>query len=544
MATTDRQEGARATASGQNGETPLTIAAVRQEGKIFWNLPIPRLVEEALRRDEAVLASNGALAAETGKFTGRSPGDKFIVDRPSYHDRIWWGAVNQPLPPERFTRLHERIAEYFQGRDLFVLDATVGADSAYGITVRVIGEFAWHCHFSGLLFRDAQVGPQPDRVPDFTVLAAPGFRADPEADGTKSETVIALDLEENLCLIAGTEYAGEIKKSLFTVMNYLLPLRDVFPMHCSASMGEAGDVALFFGLSGTGKTTLSTDPARRLIGDDEHGWSEHGILNIEGGSYAKLIDLSREKEPLIWDAMRFGAVMENIVLDPDTRQPRYEDGSLTENTRGAYPLNFIDGVVESGQGGHPAAILFLTADAEGVLPPLSILTPEQAEYHFLSGYTSKVAGTERDLGDAPEATFSTCYASPFIPSPPRLYGDMLAERVARHGVRCYLVNTGWTGGPFGIGKRMDLAQTRALVNAAIRGDLDDVESEVDPHFGFRIPLHCPGVPDTVLRPRDTWADGAAYDQRAHLLAQKFATNFAKYAEGVSDAVRQAGPHLD
>jgi phosphoenolpyruvate carboxykinase (ATP) len=543
MATT-KQEAQGDGANAEQTHPGLTIAGVRQRGTIHWNLPIPQLIEEALRRDEAVLAANGALAAETGKFTGRSPGDKFIVDRPSYHDRIWWGSVNQPLAVEKFTSLHEQIAHYFQDRDLFVLDATVGADSEYGITVRVIGEFAWHCHFSGLLFRDSLVGRQSDRVPDFTVLAAPGFRANPQADGTNSETVIALDLEDNLCLIAGTEYAGEIKKSLFTVMNYLLPLRDVFPMHCSASMGEAGDVALFFGLSGTGKTTLSTDPARRLIGDDEHGWSERGIFNFEGGSYAKLIDLSRDKEPLIWDAMRFGAVMENIVLDPDTREPRYEDGSLTENTRGAYPLSFIEGVVDSGTGGHPAAILLLTADAEGVLPPLSILTPEQAEYHFLSGYTSKVAGTERDLGDAPEATFSTCYASPFIPSPPRLYGDMLAERVARHGVRCYLVNTGWTGGPFGIGKRMDLAQTRALVNAAIRGELDDVESEVDPHFGFRVPLHCPGVPDEVLLPRDTWADGAAYDKRARLLAQKFATNFAKYATGVSEAVRRAGPHLD
>ncbi len=541
---TMKQEARSDTASDSHEAPALTIAGVLQRGTIFWNLPIARLVEEALRRGEGDLAANGALAAETGKFTGRSPGDKFVVDRPGYHDRIWWGSVNQPLDPEQFASLHEQFARYLQDRDLFVLDATVGADSEYGITVRVIGEYAWHSHFARLLFRDCQLGPQPGRTPDFTVLAAPGFHADPQGHGTNSETVIALDLEQNLCLIGGTEYAGEIKKSLFTVMNYLLPLRGVFPMHCSASMGEGGDVALFFGLSGTGKTTLSTDPTRRLIGDDEHGWSDRGIFNFEGGSYAKLIDLSREKEPLIWDAMRFGAVMENVVLDPVTREPHYEDDSLTENTRGAYPLDFIGGVVESGVGGHPAAILFLTADAEGVLPPIAALTPEQAEYHFLSGYTSKLAGTERDLGDEPEATFSTCYASPFLPSPPRLYGEMLAERVARHGSRCYLVNTGWTGGPFGVGKRMDLAQTRALVNAAIRGDLEGVEHETDPIFGLSVPRHCPGVPDEVLRPRDTWADGAAYDRRARALARKFAENFAKYAEGVSEAVRNAGPHLD
>jgi len=541
--TTTGQEAQHDTERDEQTTAPLAIAGIEQQGAIHWNLPIARLVEEALRRHEGELASNGALTAETGKFTGRSPGDKFVADHASYHEQIWWGAVNQPIEPEAFDRLHTKIAEYFQGRELFVLDAAVGADAAYGITVRVIGEYAWHSHFARLLFRDCLLGAHPERVPDFTVLVAPGFRADPQTDATKSETVVALDLERNLCLIGGTEYAGEIKKSLFTVMNYLLPLRGVLPMHCSASMGEAGDVALFFGLSGTGKTTLSTDPTRQLIGDDEHGWSDNGIFNFEGGSYAKLIDLSRVQEPLIWDAMRFGAVMENVVLDPETREPRYEDGSLTENTRGAYPLDFIGGVVESGTGGHPTAILFLTADAEGVLPPISVLTPEQAQYHFLSGYTSKLAGTERDLGDEPEATFSTCYGSPFLPLPPRVYGEMLAERTARYGTRCYLVNTGWTGGPFGTGKRMNLAQTRAMVNAAIRGDLEGIGYEIDPIFGLQVPKHCPGVPDEVLQPRATWADGAAYDRRAQALAQKFAENFAKYADGVSEAVRQAGPRI-
>lgn len=539
--TTTEQGAQHNTDRAQHNAASLIVAGIEQRGTVYWNLPIPRLVEEALRRNEGELAANGALTAETGKYTGRSPGDKFVADHTSYHERLWWGEVNQPIAPDSFNRLHTKIAEYFQGRDLFVLDATVGADPEYGITVRVIGEYAWHSHFARLLFRDCLLGPQPDRVPDFIVLAAPGFLADPQTDKTNSETVVALDLEQNLCLIGGTEYAGEIKKSLFTVMNYRLPLQGVLPMHCSASMGEAGDVALFFGLSGTGKTTLSTDPSRQLIGDDEHGWSDNGIFNFEGGSYAKLINLSHKQEPLIWDAMRFGAVMENVVLDPETREPRYEDGSLTENTRGAYPLEFIHGVVESGMGGHPAAILFLTADAEGVLPPISLLTPEQAQYHFLSGYTSKVAGTERDLGNEPVATFSTCYGSPFLPLPPRVYGEMLAERTARYGTRCYLVNTGWTGGPFGTGKRMNLAQTRAMVNAAIHGDLEGVEYETDPIFGLRVPKHCPGVPDEVLQPRATWADGAAYDRRARALAVKFAENFAKYADGVSDAVRNAGP---
>ncbi len=519
----------------------LAAAGIARPGNVHWNLSVAQLIEEALRRGEGELAANGALACQTGTYTGRSPGDKFVVEQPGYRDQIWWGSVNHPMAPETFARLHARIASYLEGRDLFVLDATVGADPAYGIGVRVIGEYAWHSHFAHLLLRDPRDGQQADVAPDFTVLVAPRFVADPARDGTKSETVIALDLERNICLIAGTEYAGEIKKSLFTVMNYRLPLRGVLPMHCSASMGSAGDVALFFGLSGTGKTTLSTDPTRRQIGDDEHGWSDTGIFNFEGGSYAKLIDLSQQFEPLIWGAMRFGAVMENVVLDPDTREPDYSDGSLTENTRGAYPLNYVEGVVEDGLGGYPSAILFLTADAEGVLPPIALLTPEQAQYHFLSGYTSKLAGTERGLGDEPEATFSTCYASPFLPLPPRIYGEMLAERVARHGARCYLVNTGWTGGPYGVGERMQLDHTRALVNAAIDGRLEGVAHVTDPIFGLRIPTSCPGVPDAIMQPRATWADGAAYDRRAQALAAKFIENFAEYAEGVTEKVRQAGP---
>ncbi|MDP9372916.1 MAG: phosphoenolpyruvate carboxykinase (ATP) [Chloroflexota bacterium] len=512
-------------------------------GEIHWNLPIAKLVEEVLWRGEGELAANGAVTVATGKYTGRSPGDKHVVDRPSYHDRIWWGKVNQPLAPEKFEALRARAAAYLQGRDLFVLDARVGADPEYGINVRVVTEYAWHNHFARLLFRDPFTGYQPGVRPDFTVISAPLFLADPAIDGTKSETVVALDLEQRVVLIAGTEYAGEIKKSIFTVMNYLLPLQGVLPMHCSASMGERGDVALFFGLSGTGKTTLSTDPTRRLIGDDEHGWSDRGVFNFEGGSYAKLIRLSQKYEPLIWGAMRFGAVMENVVLDPATREPDYNDASLTENTRGAYPLDYVGGVVESGLGGHPSAIVLLTADASGVLPPISTLTPEQTQYHFLSGYTSKLAGTERGLGADPEATFSTCFGAPFLPLPPEVYARMLSERIARHGSRCYLVNTGWTGGPYGVGQRMNLDHTRAMVRAAIRGDLNGVEHVEDPIFGLRVPTCCASVPDEVLQPRRTWDDPGAYDRKARELAAQFAKNFEKFAADVPEAVRAAGPRV-
>ena len=519
----------------------LASIGLRHTGDVHWNLPIARLVQESIERGEGELAANGALAATTGKYTGRSPGDKFLIDRPSYHDRIWWGPVNRPLTPERYEALRGRVLAYLQGRDLFVLDARVGADPAYGVGVRVITEYAWHNHFARLLFRDPATGFDPRISPDFTVISAPLFQADPAIDGSQSETIVTLDLERREILICGTEYAGEIKKSLFTVMNYLLPLRGVLPMHCSASMGEAGDVALFFGLSGTGKTTLSTDPTRRMIGDDEHGWSDHGVFNFEGGSYAKLINLSQQYEPLIWGAMRWGAVMENVVLDPITCEPDYSDSSLTENTRGAYPVDYVGGVVESGTGGHPAAILLLAADASGVLPPIARLTPEQAQYHFLSGYTSKLAGTERGLGDEPEATFDACFGSPFLPLPPRVYAEMFSERIARHGSRCYLVNTGWTGGPYGVGERMNLDHTRALVRAAITGALDGVQHVTDPVFGLQVPTFCPGVPDELLQPRRTWRDPEAYDRKARELAAQFVKNFEQFAPDVTEAVLRSGP---
>lgn len=519
----------------------LQRAGIRHAGKVHWNLAIPALVEQAIARGEGKLASNGAFTASTGKYTGRSPGDKYVVDRPEYHDKIWWGKVNQPFSIARYEALRARVGAYLQRRELFVTDAVVGADPRYGIKVRTITELAWHSHFANLLFRDARHGFQPSFQPDFTVIQAPFFLTDPDIDGTATETAIVLDLAERVVLVAGTEYAGEIKKSIFTAMNYILPLRGVFPMHCSASTGAKGDVALFFGLSGTGKTTLSTDPTRRLIGDDEHGWSDDGIFNFEGGSYAKMIRLSKQFEPLIWDAMRFGAVMENVVLDPSTREPDYDDASLTENTRGAYPLNYVGGVVESGTAGHPAAVLLLTADASGVLPPIASLTPEQARYHFLSGYTSKLAGTERGLGDEPEATFSTCFASPFLPLPPNVYSEMLGERLRKHGARCYLVNTGWNGGPYGVGARMNIDHTRTMVRAAIDGALEGVEHETDPVFGLHVPLHIEGVPDEILRPRSTWADKERYDQKARELAAQFRANFTQYLGNVPDSVVAAGP---
>lgn len=519
----------------------LESAGIFHAGKIHWNLSVASLVEQAVARGEGQLAANGAFTASTGKYTGRSPGDKYVVDRPAYHDKIWWGPVNQAFTPDRFERLRARVGAYLQRRELFVMDAVVGADPNYGIKVRTVTELAWHSHFTNLLFRDAQRGYQPAFQPEFTVIQAPFFLTDPEIDGTATETAIVLDLEERVVLVAGTEYAGEIKKSIFTAMNYLLPLNGVFPMHCSASMGASGDVALFFGLSGTGKTTLSTDPTRRLIGDDEHGWSNAGIFNFEGGSYAKMIRLSKQFEPLIWDAMRFGAVMENVVLDPVTREPDYNDASLTENTRGAYPLGYVGGVVESGTGGHPAAVIFLTADAFGVLPPISSLTPEQARYHFLSGYTSKLAGTERGLGEEPEATFSTCFASPFLPLPPSVYSELLGDRLRKHGARCYLVNTGWSGGPYGVGKRMNIDYTRTMVRAAINGALEGVEHATDPVFGLHVPRHIDGVPDEILQPWNTWADKEHYDRMARELASKFRANFRQYADQVPEGVAGAGP---
>jgi phosphoenolpyruvate carboxykinase (ATP) len=509
-------------------------------GAIHWNLSVPQLVEQAVTRGEAVLASNGALVATTGARTGRSPKDKFTVRTPENADRIAWGKINQPIEPAVFDRFLARVGAYFQGREVFVLDAWVGADPTHRLPIRVVAEYAWHELFARQLFIRMTPEEQASNHPAFTVIAAPEFLAVPALDGTRTETAILVNFEQGLIIISGTKYAGEIKKSIFGVMNYVLPLQHVFPMHCSANVGAAGDVALFFGLSGTGKTTLSTDPERRMIGDDEHGWSDHGVFNFEGGCYAKCINLSQKHEPQIWNAIQFGSVVENVVVDPITRVPDYADGSLTENTRAAYPLDFIKNATPDGTGGHPSAILLLSADAFGVLPPLSILTPEQATYYFLSGYTAKLAGTEAGMGSDPEPDFSLCFGAPFFPLPATVYSKMFRKKIEEHKVRVYLVNTGWSGGPYGVGERISLPYTRAMVRAAIAGALEHTETWTDPIFGLHVPTACPGVPASILRPRDTWKDGAAYDRQAQELARSFVENFAKFPDADPD-VRAAGP---
>ncbi|MDR3707244.1 MAG: phosphoenolpyruvate carboxykinase (ATP) [Capsulimonadaceae bacterium] len=508
-------------------------------GRTFVNLTVPELIEHIIRRGEGELADNGAIVVRTGKYTGRSPKDKFIIDNAASHDQVGWGAVNQPFEPAAFDAILGRAQSYLQTQDLYVFDAYAGADPEHLLKVRFIHQLPYHSLFVHQLFIRPTEEQLKTFVPDFTVFSAAKMKADAARDKTKSETGIFLDFERKLGLVVGTEYGGENKKGIFTVLNFLLPQKNVFPMHCSANTTKDGNVALFFGLSGTGKTTLSADPLRDLIGDDEHGWSDNGVFNFEGGCYAKTINLSAEGEPQIWSAIRYGSVLENVVLDPKTKTPDYDDGSLTENTRAAYPIDFIPGAVIPSVGGHPKTVVFLTADAFGVLPPISKLTPDQAQYHFLSGYTSKLAGTERGITE-PETTFSTCFGSPFMPLPPARYAKLLGERLAKHGATAYLVNTGWSGGPYGVGKRMKLSLTRAMVTAAVSGALDNVETKQDPIFGLHIPVHIDGVPDDVLQPRNTWADKAAYDATAKKLASKFVENFKKY-EPVPDQVRNAGP---
>ncbi len=504
------------------------------------NLSVAALVEQALRQGNARLVANGALDAETGARTGRSVRDKFIVRDAETAGRVAWGGFNQPIEPDVAGRLQERVRDYLRGRETYVVDAWAGADPAHRLGVRVVAEYAWHALFARQLFLRASPEDRLRFEPGFTVLAAPDFRCDPGRDGVRSDAAIIVDFGRRTVTIAGTKYAGEIKKSVFGYLNYVLPAQGVFPMHCSANVGADEDVALFFGLSGTGKTTLSADPERRLIGDDEHGWSDAGVFNFEGGCYAKCIDLSRDKEPQIYDAIRFGSVLENVTLDPTTREPDYADGGLTENTRAAYPVDYIAGATPEGRAGHPRTIVFLTADAFGVLPPIARLTTEQALYYFLSGYTAKLAGTEAGMGKDPEATFSTCFAAPFLALPSTTFSRMLRERLDRYGATCYLVNTGWSGGPFGVGERISIAHTRAMVRAALSGALVEAPTWTDPVFGLHVPVEAPGVPAAVLRPRDTWADGAAYDRAAASLAARFRANFAQFT-GVASEVRAAGP---
>ena len=519
----------------------LDKQGIYNPGMVSWNLGTAALIEEILRRREGKLANNGAVVVRTGQRTGRSPSDKFIVRAEPSADHIAWGEVNRPVEPAVFDRLYSFLQGYLQGADLYVQDCYAGADPEYRLPIRVITEYAWHSLAARSFFEKRDPATLHEHVPEFTIINAPKFHANPEEDGTNSEAFVIVNFERKLVIIGGMSYAGEIKKSIFSILNYLLPLKGVLSMHCAANIGEQGDTALFFGLSGTGKTTLSADPHRRLIGDDEHGWCDNGVFNFEGGCYAKTIRLSQEAEPQIYNAIRFGSVLENVVLDDTRRQCNYDDGSITENTRAAYPLTFIDNAVLPSKGDHPKNVIFLTCDAFGVLPPVARLSREQAMYHFMSGYTAKVAGTERGVTE-PTATFSACFGAPFLPLPPMKYAELLGQKLDKHRAQCWLINTGWSGGPHGVGKRMPIRHTRAIVSAALSGQLGGVKYRTDPIFGFDVPTSCPEVPAEMLDPKRTWSDRAAYDAKAKDLAGRFTKNFAKF-EQVDPAVAAAGPRL-
>jgi phosphoenolpyruvate carboxykinase (ATP) len=520
----------------------LELHGILRAGTVHWNLPVARLVEVAIQRSKATLINSGALNVLTGPRTGRSPRDKYLVEEPSSRDRIWWGAVNRPMPAAVFAALRAEVLRYLQGRELFVADALAGADPRYAMPIRAITEKAWHCLFVRQLFRR----PAPEQLarhpPDWVIINACQFLADPKKYGLNSEAFIVLDFAGRTVWIGGTEYAGEMKKSVFSVLNYRLPLQGVLPMHCSANVGARGDVALFFGLSGTGKTTLSADPHRHLIGDDEHGWSDTGVFNLEGGCYAKCIGLSAEREPMIWNAIRFGAVIENVVVDPVSREPDYRDDSITENTRCAYPLDYIANAVASGMAGHPRAVVFLACDAFGVLPPVARLNPEQAMYHFLSGYTAALAGTETNLGKDPVPIFSSCFGAPFLPLHPTVYARMLADKMRQHHTHCYLINTGWVGNAFGQGPRIPLPINRLTVTHILDGTLDNAEFALDPLFGFEVPKALPDLPPPLLAPRYGATDPADYDRRARILAAQFAKNFEQYRDAAPE-IRAAAPRL-
>jgi phosphoenolpyruvate carboxykinase (ATP) len=510
---------------------------------VYWNLPTEALYEEIAFRREARITKQGPIVAFTGKHTARSANDKFVVREATTSDRIWWGEYNRPFSPEKFNDLFIRLQGFLQGRDLFVQDCYAGADQNYRMPIRIVTELAWHSHFARNMFMLPKTAEEYRRhVPDFTVICAPSFKGIPQIDGTPANTFIVLNFEARLCIIGNTAYAGEIKKSIFTILNFLLPLEGVMPMHCSANIGADGDSAIFFGLSGTGKTTLSADPERQLIGDDEHGWSDEGVFNFEGGCYAKVIQLSPTAEPQIYACTRkFGTILENVPYDPVTRQIDLDDESITENTRASYPLEFIDNAVPDKMGGHPRNIILLTCDASGVMPPIAKLTPDQALYQFISGYTSKIAGTEVGLGKEPEMTFSTCFGAPFMVHHPSFYADILKRKILKYGVHCWLVNTGWIGGPYGVGKRISIKYTRALLNAALSGKLLDVPYCPDPVFGFEVPQRCEGVPPEILNPAGSWTNKEAYMQRYKELAGRFVENFKKFEEQCSSEVRAAGP---
>ncbi len=527
---------------GLEGNAGLAEQGLTPSGTVHWNLVAPALIQDAIRRGEGQLADMGPFCAVTSPHTGRSPNDKFLVKEPSSEADVDWGKVNQPFTEQQFETLRGDILTYLnQQSELFVQDLYCGADAKYRLSVRYISPNAWQMAFVRNMFIRPDATELPTFDPNFTVLHAPEFTADPAKHGTRTGTAIVLNLAKRMILIVGTRYAGELKKSMFTVMNYYMPKQGVLSMHCSANVGTAGDTALFFGLSGTGKTTLSADPERSLIGDDEHGWSPTGVFNYEGGCYAKVINLSPEGEPDIYKTTQmFGTILENVVLDPLTRKVRFEDQSVTENTRASYPLQYIPNHVKSGRGGHPKNVVFLTADAFGVLPPVAKLTREQAMYYFLSGYTAKVAGTERGVKE-PQATFSSCFGAVFLVWHPTKYAEMLGKLVDAHGSDVWLVNTGWTGGPFGVGARMRLSHTRTMINAVLHGDLHSAPLTTDPVFGLNVPKHIAGVPDEVLNPRNTWSDKTAYDAQAKKLASMFRENFAKFEKSVPTAVTESGP---
>jgi len=519
---------------------PNELKQLLNENHVQTQLSVPQLVEKILSRNEGTLSSTGAIRVSTGKYTGRSPEDKFIVVEDSTKDKIDWGN-NQPISENAFSNLYDKVLDYLKDKnEIFVFKGFAGADKKTQLPIQVVNECAWHNLFVHQLFIRPNEEELLSHNAGFTVISAPNFKADPAVDGTNSETFIIISFERRTVLIGGTEYAGEMKKSIFSVMNYLLPENNILSMHCSANVGQEGDVALFFGLSGTGKTTLSADPARRLIGDDEHGWSANGVFNIEGGCYAKCINLSREKEPQIFDAIRFGTVLENVTINPESRIADYDDGTLTENTRAAYPIQAIDNIIEPSIAGHPNTIVFLTADAFGVLPPIAKLTKEQAMYHFLSGYTSKLAGTERGI-TSPQATFSTCFGAPFLPLQATRYAEMLGKKILENGANVFLVNTGWTGGEYGVGNRMKLSYTRAMVQAALEGELNHVETVQDSIFGLNIPLHIAGVPDEVLQPHKTWSNPQDYEVKAKELAAKFRENFKKFSSVPEEIIIIGGP---
>jgi len=532
-------------ASARKSDYGLDNLGLANLNQVYWNLPDEALYEEVVFRGEGRITRQGPIVVNTGKHTARSANDKFVVREPSSEGHVWWGQYNRPFSPEKFGELYDRMQGFLQGRDVFVQDCYAGADPEYRLPIRIVTESAWHSLFARNMFLIPSTADEYRRhVPEFTVLCLPSFQGMQQIDATRSGTFIVLNFEQRLCLIGNTGYAGEIKKSIFTILNYLLPLRGVLSMHCSANVGKGGDVALFFGLSGTGKTTLSADPRRSLIGDDEHGWSDAGIFNFEAGCYAKVIQLSPAAEPQIYACTRrFGTILENVVFDPVTRAIDLDDDSTTENTRASYPLEFIENALLEKRAGHPSNIILLTCDASGVMPPIARLTPDQALYQFMSGYTAKIAGTEIGLREEPEITFSACFGAPFMVHHPSFYADLLKRKILRHHVNCWLVNTGWVGGAYGVGKRISIGYTRALLNAALDGKLNDVPYTADPVFGFEVPAECEGIPASVLDPGSSWPDRQVYMQRYRELGARFVENFKKFEAESPAEVVQAGPRL-